>query len=80
MTPLHWSAFYNMFDHTQLLLKNGANPSIKDNEGRTALHWAAQVCIEFCYGSYHVLQHSLFMRIINFLHNSEEFKDVVQRQ
>ncbi|CAO2592609.1 Ankyrin repeat domain-containing protein 55 [Lemmus lemmus] len=42
MTPLHWAAFHNRPQHTQVLLKKGADPTLVDKDFKTALHWAAQ--------------------------------------
>ncbi|KAM9098313.1 ankyrin repeat domain-containing protein 55 [Sarcophilus harrisii] len=42
MTPLHWAAFHNQPQHTQILLQKGADPTLVDKDFRTALHWAAQ--------------------------------------
>jgi len=40
MTPLHLSCQRGHSGIARLLLENGANPSIRDNEGRTALYHA----------------------------------------
>lgn len=40
-TPLHWSAAYAYNDHIKLLLAQGANICIPDEDGKTPLHWAA---------------------------------------
>ncbi|XP_054431344.1 ankyrin repeat domain-containing protein 55 [Pteronotus mesoamericanus] len=42
MTPLHWAAFHNQPQHTQMLLKRGADPTLADRDFKTALHWAVQ--------------------------------------
>ncbi|XP_028639992.1 ankyrin repeat domain-containing protein 55 isoform X1 [Grammomys surdaster] len=42
MTPLHWAAFHNRPQHTQMLLKKGADPTLVDKDFKTALHWAVQ--------------------------------------
>ncbi|KAK1345412.1 hypothetical protein QTO34_014125 [Cnephaeus nilssonii] len=42
MTPLHWAAFHNQPQHTQVLLRKGADPTLVDRDFRTALHWAVQ--------------------------------------
>ncbi|XP_016055268.1 PREDICTED: ankyrin repeat domain-containing protein 55 [Miniopterus natalensis] len=42
MTPLHWAAFHNQPQHTQILLKKGADPTLVDKDFQTALHWAVQ--------------------------------------
>ncbi|XP_032136390.1 ankyrin repeat domain-containing protein 55 [Sapajus apella] len=42
MTPLHWAAFHNQLQHTQMLLKKGADPTLVDKDFKTALHWAVQ--------------------------------------
>ncbi|KAM8811929.1 ankyrin repeat domain-containing protein 55 [Rhynchonycteris naso] len=42
MTPLHWAAFHNQPQHTHILLKKGADPTLVDKDFKTALHWAVQ--------------------------------------
>ncbi|XP_023590750.1 ankyrin repeat domain-containing protein 55 isoform X1 [Trichechus manatus latirostris] len=42
MTPLHWAAFHNQPQHSQMLLKKGADPTLVDKDFKTALHWAVQ--------------------------------------
>ncbi|XP_059551032.1 ankyrin repeat domain-containing protein 55 isoform X3 [Myotis daubentonii] len=42
MTPLHWAAFHNQPQHTQVLLRRGADPTLVDKDFKTALHWAVQ--------------------------------------
>ncbi|XP_008053578.1 ankyrin repeat domain-containing protein 55 [Carlito syrichta] len=42
MTPLHWAAFHNQPQHTQILLRKGADPTLVDKDFKTALHWAVQ--------------------------------------
>ncbi|XP_040308890.1 ankyrin repeat domain-containing protein 55 isoform X2 [Herpailurus yagouaroundi] len=42
MTPLHWAAFHNRPQHTHMLLKKGADPTLVDKDFKTALHWAVQ--------------------------------------
>ncbi|XP_042089713.1 ankyrin repeat domain-containing protein 55 isoform X5 [Ovis aries] len=42
MTALHWAAFHNQPQHTQMLLKKGADPTLVDKDFKTALHWAVQ--------------------------------------
>lgn len=42
MTPLMWAAFHGRTDHVRLLLEKGADPSIKDMDGMTAVHWSVQ--------------------------------------
>ncbi|CAI9156354.1 unnamed protein product [Rangifer tarandus platyrhynchus] len=42
MTALHWAAFHNRPQHTQMLLKKGADPTLVDKDFKTALHWAVQ--------------------------------------
>lgn len=41
-TPLHYSVEKNNFEITNLLLDAGANPTIGDKRGLTALHYAAR--------------------------------------
>lgn len=43
MTALHWAAFHNRPEHLQLLLMSGANMYSQDIDGKTPLHWAAEV-------------------------------------
>lgn len=43
MTGLHWSAFHNRPEHAQMLILRGADISCQDVDGKTPLHWAAQV-------------------------------------
>ncbi|KAJ3003600.1 palmitoyltransferase akr1 [Thoreauomyces humboldtii] len=40
-TPLHWAARSGHIQMVNLLLKAGANPALKDNQGYNALHLAA---------------------------------------
>ena len=48
MTALHWSAFHNRPQHIVLLLERGADALAQDIDGRTPLHWGAQVSISMC--------------------------------
>lgn len=41
-TPLIFSAYQNNIDMTRLLLEEGADPDMEDEEGSTALRWAAR--------------------------------------
>lgn len=43
MTSLHWAAFHNRPQHTQILLHKGADLTLVDKDFKTALHWAVQV-------------------------------------
>ena len=43
MTPLHLAIQYNNITIAQFLIESGANVTIKDKKGRTALHYAAQL-------------------------------------
>jgi ankyrin repeat protein len=45
MTPIHWAAFHNRPQYVQLLLDHDADISVQDVDGKTPLHWAAQVNI-----------------------------------
>ncbi|XP_064116145.1 inversin-like [Macrobrachium nipponense] len=40
-TPLHWAAAYGSDENVKLLIKQGANNLMPDQEGKTPLHWAA---------------------------------------
>ncbi|KFV64378.1 Ankyrin repeat domain-containing protein 55, partial [Dryobates pubescens] len=42
MTSLHWAAFHNRPQHTQILLHKGADLTLVDKDFKTALHWAVQ--------------------------------------
>ena len=44
MTPLHWAAFHSRLQHIDDLLQKGVDIFIQDMDGKTALHWATQVC------------------------------------
>ena len=39
--PIHWAAKRNFYEVIPLLVNRGANPSIKDETGRTPLHIAS---------------------------------------
>ncbi len=41
-TPLHYSVEKNNYEITNLLLDNGANTTLGDKRGLTALHYAAR--------------------------------------
>ena len=41
LTPLHYAAYMNASARVEVLLKAGANPNDKNNEGNTPLHYAA---------------------------------------
>lgn len=41
-TPLIFSAYQNNIETARLLLESGANPDLEDEEGSTALRWAAR--------------------------------------
>ena len=43
MTPLHWAAFHCRDSHVKLLIERGIDVRLQDIDGKTALHWAAQV-------------------------------------
>ncbi|XP_006891603.1 PREDICTED: ankyrin repeat domain-containing protein 55 [Elephantulus edwardii] len=64
MTPLHWAAFHNQPQHTQMLLKKGADPSLVDKDSKTALHWAVQSGNRILCSI--ILSHDLGPSIINY--------------
>ena len=43
MSALHWAAFHNRPEHLRQLLDRGGDVEAVDVDGRTPLHWAAQV-------------------------------------
>lgn len=43
MTPLHHACALGAVEMTTSLLAHGANPSVKSNEGKTALHYAVSI-------------------------------------
>ena len=47
-TALSSSVYFKKFDSVELLLKRGANPDVKDNEGKVALHYAYKIGLK-CY-------------------------------
>ena len=52
MTALHYACKLSIIEMVTALIKNGANPSIKSNDGKNALHHA--VCIStLCLGNDH---------------------------
>ena len=46
MSALHWSSFHNRAQHMEILIAKGAEVNLRDIDGKTALHWAAQVIIQ----------------------------------
>ena len=48
MSAVHWAAFHNRPEHLRELLQRGAEILLQDVDGKTALHWAAQVRSEPC--------------------------------
>lgn len=42
MTPLMWAAFHGQTEHVRVLVEKGADPSIGDMDGMTAVHWSIQ--------------------------------------
>jgi ankyrin repeat protein len=42
MTALMWAAFHGKSNHIKVLLEKGADPSISDVDGMTAVHWSVQ--------------------------------------
>ena len=59
-TPLHFAAGFNKPDVVTLLLEHGANPSVRDNNGKTPFDWAKKN--EFLRGSdvYRLLKEKQF--------------------
>ncbi|NXG49022.1 ANR55 protein, partial [Psilopogon haemacephalus] len=57
MTSLHWAAFHNRPQHTQVLLHKGADLTLVDKDFKTALHWAVQsgnrILCSIILGHYH---------------------------
>ena len=45
LTPLMMAALYDEPSTFQMLLQNGADPSLKDNDGLSPLHYAAKVVV-----------------------------------
>eukprot|EP00056_Hartaetosiga_gracilis_P008005 m.114968 g.114968 ORF g.114968 m.114968 type:complete len:848 (+) comp12833_c2_seq12:105-2648(+) len=41
MTALLWSAYYDRVGHFKKLLRNKADPTVSDQDGKKAIHWAA---------------------------------------
>ncbi|XP_054715452.1 histone-lysine N-methyltransferase EHMT1-like [Uloborus diversus] len=49
-TPIVWASEHDHFHVVRYLLRRGANPNLKDNEGNTGLHWAAfSGSVDICY-------------------------------
>lgn len=42
-TPLHWAIIQSQNEAVDLLLRQGANPDMQDNESKLAPHFAAEV-------------------------------------
>lgn len=42
MTPLMWAAFHSRTEQVRVLMERGADPSIGDMDGMTAVHWSVQ--------------------------------------
>lgn len=42
MTPLMWAAFHGRVEQIRVLLEKGADPSVQDMDGMTAVHWSVQ--------------------------------------
>ena len=42
MTALMWAAFHGRTEQVRVLIENGADPSLKDMDGMTAVHWSIQ--------------------------------------
>lgn len=59
-TALHWATLHGRAKHSAILLKAGADSTIVDNEGKTALHWAVDGSNEAITGYVHTsfLTHS----------------------
>ena len=53
MTALHWAAFHNRPEHLRYLLQRGANTLTQDIDGKTPLHWAAQVKSTYVHSHYY---------------------------
>ena len=42
MTPLMWAAFHSRSKHVRVLIEKGADPSLRDMDGMSAVHWSVQ--------------------------------------
>lgn len=42
MTALMWAAFHGRPGHIKMLLEKGADPTLKDVDRMTAIHWSVQ--------------------------------------
>ena len=42
MTALMWAAFHGRTEQVRVLIAKGADPSAKDMDGMTAVHWSIQ--------------------------------------
>lgn len=42
MTALMWAAFHGRTEQVRVLIAKGADPSAKDMDGMTAVHWSVQ--------------------------------------
>lgn len=42
MTALMWAAFHGRTEQVRTLIAKGADPSTRDMDGMTAVHWSVQ--------------------------------------
>lgn len=42
MTALMWAAFHSRIEQVRVLIGKGANPSARDMDGMSAVHWSVQ--------------------------------------
>lgn len=42
MTALMWAAFHGRTEQVRTLIEKGADPSMRDMDGMTAVHWSIQ--------------------------------------
>ena len=76
MTALMWAAFHGRTEQVRVLIAKGADPSAKDMDGMTAVHWSIQKndtrvlqvwpsCLLFRLGSANNICPCLFLRCLS---------------